>query len=46
MQGQITPLVESMTRLHDILQAEMTEGQLRQKKYYDAGRKPDPNLQS
>jgi len=45
MQGQITP-PENMSKLHDILQAEMMEAQLRHKKYYDAGRKPDPNLQS
>ena len=45
MQGQITP-PESMSQLHDILQAEMMEAQLRHKKYYDKGRKPDPNLQS
>ena len=35
-----------MSQLHDILQAEMTEAQLRHKEYYDAGRKPDPNLPS
>jgi len=45
MQGQITP-PENMSQLHDILQAEMTEAQLRHKKYYTAGRKPDLNLQS
>jgi len=45
MQGQITP-PENMSQLHDILQAEITEAQLRHKKYYDVGRKPDPNLQS
>jgi len=45
MQGKITPL-EDMSQLHDTLQAEMKEAQLRHKEYYDAGRKPDPNLQS
>jgi len=45
MQGKITP-PENMSQLHDTLQAEMTEAQPRHKEYYDAGRKPDPNLQS
>jgi len=45
MQGKITP-PEDMSQLHDTLQAEMTQAQLRHKEYYDAGRKPDPNLQS
>jgi len=45
MQGKITP-PEEMSQLHDTLQAEMTEAQLRHNEYYDAGRKPDPNLQS
>jgi len=45
MQGKITP-PEDMSQLHDTLQAEMTEAQLRHKEYYDAGRKPDTNLQS
>jgi len=45
MQGKIAP-AEDMSQLHDTLQAEMTEAQLRYKEYYDAGRKPDPNLQS
>ena len=45
MQGKITP-PEDMRQLHDTLQAEMTEAPLRHKEYYDAGRKPDPNLQS
>ena len=45
MQGKNTP-PEEMSQLHDTLQAEMTEAQLRHKEYYDAGRKPDPNLQS
>jgi len=45
MQGKITP-PEDMSQLHDTLKAEMTEEQLRHKEYYDAGRKPDPNLQS
>jgi len=44
MQGKIIP-PEDMRQLHDTLQAEMTEAQLRHKEYYDAGRKPDPNLQ-
>jgi len=45
MQGKIT-LPEDMSQLHDTLQVEMTEAQLRHKGYYDAGRKHDPNLQS
>jgi len=45
MQGKITP-PEDMSQLHDTLQTEMTAAQLRHKKYYDAGRKPDPNLQA
>jgi len=45
MQGKITP-PEDMSQLHDTLQAEMTEAQLRHKEYYDAGRTRDPNLQS
>jgi len=45
MQGQITRQ-ENMRQLREILQAEMTKAQLRQKEYYDAGRKPDRNLQS
>jgi len=45
MERQITP-PEDMSQLQDILQVEMTEAQLRHKKYQDAGRKPDPNLQS
>jgi len=45
MQGQITP-PENMSQLQDILQADMAEAQLRHKKYYDEGRKPDPRLQS
>jgi len=44
MQGKTTP-AENMSELHDTLQAEMTEAQLRHKEYYEAGRKPDPNLQ-
>jgi len=44
MQGKITAQ-EDMRQLHDTLQGEMTEAQLRHKEYYDAGRKPDPNLQ-
>jgi len=45
MQGKITP-AEDMSQLHDTLQAEMTEEQLRHKEYYHAGRKPDPSLRS
>jgi len=45
MQGKITP-PEDMSQLHDTLQAQMTEAQLRHKEYYDAERKPDRNLQS
>jgi len=45
MQGKTTP-PEDMSQLHDILQAQMTEAQLRHNEYCDAGRKPDPNLQS
>jgi len=45
MQGKTTS-AEDMSQLHDTLQAEMTEAQLRHKEYYDGGRKPDPNLQS
>jgi len=45
MEGKITP-PEDMSQLHETLQAEMTEAQLRHKEYYDEGRKPDPNLQS
>jgi len=45
MQGQITP-PENMSQLHDILPTEMTEAQLRHKKYWDERRKPHPNLQS
>jgi len=45
MQAKITP-GEDMSQLQDTLQAEMTEAQLRHKEYYDAGRKPYPNLQS
>jgi len=45
MQGNVTPL-EGMSQLHDLLRAEMTEAQIRQKEYYDQHRKPDPNLKS
>jgi len=45
MQGKITP-AEDLSQLHNTLQAEMTEAQLRHKEYHDAGRKPDPNLPS
>ena len=44
IQGRITS-GEDMSQLHDTLQAEMTEAQIRHKEYYDAQRKPDPNLQ-
>jgi len=37
---------EEMTQLHESLRNEMVAAQLRQKEYYDLGRKPDPNLQS
>jgi len=36
---------ENMSQLHDTLQAEMTEAQIQHKEYYDAQRKPDPNIQ-
>jgi len=45
MQENIMPL-EEMSQLHDVLRAEMTEAQIRQKEYYDQHRKPDPNLKS
>ena len=35
-----------MTQLHEWLKNEMVAAQLRQKKYYDLHRKPNPNLQS
>jgi len=44
IQGKTTS-PEDMSQLHDTLQAEMTEAQIRQKEYYDAQRKPDPNIQ-
>jgi len=44
IQGETT-LPEDMSQLHGTLQAEMTEAQLRHQEYYDAQRKPDPNLQ-
>jgi len=44
MQGK-TMSPEDMSQLHDTLQAEMTEAQTRHKEYYDAQRKPDPNIQ-
>jgi len=44
IQGRMTS-PEDMSQLHDTLQAEMTEAQMRHKEYYDAQRKPDPNLQ-
>jgi len=44
IQGETTS-PEDMSQLHDTLQAEMTEAQMRDKEYYDAQRKPDPNLQ-
>jgi len=45
MQGKDTPL-EEMSQLHDVLRAEISEAQIRQKEYYDQHRKPDPNLKS
>jgi len=44
IQGKTTS-PENMSQLHDTLQAEMTEAQIRHKEYYDAQRKPDPNIQ-
>jgi len=44
IQGKTTS-PEDMSQLHDTLQAEMTEAQIRHKEYYDAQRKPDPNIQ-
>ena len=44
IQGRMTS-PDDMSQLHDTLQAEMTEAQIRHKEYYDAERKPDPNLQ-
>jgi len=43
MQGNITPL-EEMSQLHDVLRAEMSEAQIRQKEYYDEHRRPNLNL--
>jgi len=37
---------EEMTQLHESLRNEMVAAELRQMKYYDLRRKPDPNLQS
>ena len=45
VQGKIRSS-EDRSQVHDTLQAEMTEAQLRLKEYYDAERKPDPNGQS
>ena len=45
MQGNVTPL-EEMSQLHDVLRAEMSEAQIRQKEYYDRHRKPESNLKS
>ena len=45
MNAEIRPL-EEISQLHKVLQAEMTQAQLRHKGYYDARSKPDPNLQS
>jgi len=39
-------LPQEMSYLQNILQAEMREGQLGYKEYYDRERKPDLNLQS
>jgi len=44
IQGETTS-PEDIRQLHDTLQAEMTEAQMRHNEYYDAQRKPDPNLQ-
>jgi len=44
IQGRTTS-PEDMSQLHDTPQAEMTEAQMRHKEYYDAQRKPDPNIQ-
>jgi len=43
IQGRTTS-PEDMSQLHDTLQAEMMEAQIRHKEYYDAQRKPDPNI--
>jgi len=43
IQGKTTS-PEDMSQLHDTLQAEMTEAQMGHKEYYDAQRKPDPNI--
>jgi len=44
IQGRITS-PDDMSQLHDTQQAEMTEAQMRHKEYYDAQRRPDPNIQ-
>jgi len=36
---------DDMSQLHDTLQAEMMEAEMRHKEYYDAQRRPDPNIQ-
>jgi len=36
---------EDMSQLHDTLQAEMTDAQMRHKEYYDVQQKPESNLQ-
>ena len=45
MNAEIRP-PEEIGQLHEVLQAEMTQVQLRYKDYYDAQIKPDSNLQS
>ena len=45
MNSEIRP-PDEMSQLHKVLQAEMTQAQLRHEDYYDEQRKPDPNLQS
>jgi len=44
IQGMTTS-PDDMSQLYDTLQAEMTEVQIRHKEYYDAQRRPDPNIQ-
>jgi len=44
IQGKTTS-PEDMSQLHDTRQAEITEAQIRHKEYYEAQRKPDPNIQ-
>jgi len=44
IQGRTTS-PDDMSQLHDRLQAQMTEAQMRHKEYYEAQRRPDPNIQ-